>query len=211
MRSVRVVASCAICISFSGRVWRLEEHRQQLMHQLCPPPPATAHPNNGIPHIVMAQHEAEEAEIISRLMTQILVDYTCSSDNYLVDHCSVDGDGSDNASDDSDATVEQSKNKDLYVDVAKRPSAIKWDAKPGRFLTCTCPYGFIPDGNYEETVFDKAIREDDLESFVKVLNMFVNLPVAEDVPHDLNVEPRHKSSHYYEKRWFTMPQRLWIT
>ncbi len=115
-----------------------------------------------------------------------MVNFTYSSNNYFIDYCSIDGDGSDNASvysDDSDATVEQSKNENLYVDVAKRPSAVKCNVKPGRFFTCTRPCGYISDGRYlEETVFDKAIREDDLESFVKLLNMFVNLPVAEDIP-----------------------------
>ena len=118
-----------------------------------------------------------------------MVNFTYSSNDYFIDYCSIDGDGSDNASscsDDSDATVEQSKNENLYVDVAKRPSTIKCDVKPGRFFFCTRPYGSISDSKYlEETVFDKAIREDDVESFVKLINMFDNLPVAEDTPNYL--------------------------
>ena len=101
----------------------------------------------------------------------------------------IDEEGDDNESDcsyDSDATVEQKNKENLYVDVAKRPSTIKCDGKPGLLFTTPRRYGHVVNGYYlTETVFDKAIREDDLEAFVKLLNMFINLPIPESIPNNL--------------------------
>ena len=101
----------------------------------------------------------------------------------------LDDDGSDNESDcsyDSDTTVEQKDKENLYVDVAKRPSTIKCDVKPGLFFTSRRTYGYVVYGRYRpETVFDRAIREDDLGAFVKLLNMFINLPIPTNIPSSL--------------------------
>ncbi|KAK2459398.1 hypothetical protein APHAL10511_008585 [Amanita phalloides] len=121
--------------------------------------------------IAAAQYEVEESEA-----------------EFSVGHMDLDDDGSDGGSDDgsncsgrSDDTIGWGKDN-YYVDVSKRPSAVKCDARPGLFLTMTRPYGYIHHGQYlEETVFAKAIREDDLESFVKLFNMVTNLPIPEDV------------------------------
>ena len=140
--------------------------------------------------IAVAQYEAEDAEVVFSVDDMDLgIFYPVQVPSYFTDNRCVDDDGSDNGSDcsdDSDTTVEQSKNKNFYVDVAKRPSNVKCNAKPGIFFQYKRPYGSVSEASYiEETVFEKAIREDDLESFVKLLNMFVNLPVPEDIPNDL--------------------------
>ncbi|KAF8349125.1 ankyrin repeat protein [Amanita rubescens] len=118
--------------------------------------------------IAVAQYEADEEEVV-----------------FSVDDIDIDDDGSD-YSYDSDATVEQKNKENLYVDVAKRPSTIKCDVKPGLLFTTPRRYGYVVDGNYQpETVLDKAIREDDLEAFVKLLNMLINLPIPESIPNNL--------------------------
>ena len=90
--------------------------------------------------------------------------------------------GTDN-SDDSDITMEQITKDKFYVDIAKRPSTIKCDVRPDLFLTSTCGYYRMSDGHYhQETIFEKAIREDDLEAFVELLDMFINLPIPQNVP-----------------------------
>ena len=67
---------------------------------------------------------------------------------------------------------------------------------PGVFFKCKRDYGYISDGDYvEETIFEKAIRDNDLESFVKLLNMFLNLPVPEVIPSDLIVLLLSKDRH----------------
>ena len=54
------------------------------------------------------------------------------------------------------------------------------------FFECRRHYGWTSSKRYvQETVFEKAIRDNDLESFVKLLNMFVNLLVPGVLPSDL--------------------------
>ena len=147
--------------------------------------------------IAVAQYEAKEAEVIFSVDDIHLgIFYPVQAPGYFIDNRCVDDDGSNNGSNcsnSSDATVEQGKNKNFYVDVAKRRSTVKCNTKPGIFFKYKRPYGSVSDGKcneptvfyVKETVFEVAIREDDLESFVELLDMFVNLPVPEDVPNDL--------------------------
>lgn len=82
-------------------------------------------------------------------------------------------------SDDSDTTIEQIAKDKFYVDVAKRPSAIKCNVKPNLFFTTTCGYRLLSNGlYYKEMIFQKSLRENDLEAFMKLLNMFTDLPIA---------------------------------
>ena len=139
--------------------------------------------------IAVAQYEADEKEVVFSVDDVDIGKSTSFKVSTVRDECFIDDDGSDNESDcsnDSDATVEQENKENLYVDVAKRPSTIKCDIKPGLFFTTPRHYGYVVNGCYQlETVFDKAIREDDLEAFVKLLNMFINLPIPANIPNNL--------------------------
>lgn len=107
--------------------------------------------------------------------------YTCSF-FILTSFRPIDDDESDkgsNYSDESDETVDQKK---IYIDVAKRPSTIKCDVKPGVFFT-------VHQGFRFGSVFHKAIHDDDLEAFVKMLNMVIDLPTREDNIGDKLVQP----------------------
>jgi hypothetical protein len=138
--------------------------------------------------IAVAQYEADEKEVVFSVDDFDIGKSADFNTSAVRNGCFIDDDGSDNGSDcsyDSDATVEQKNKENLYVDVAKRPSTIKCDAKPSLLFTTPRRYGYV-DGYYQsETVLDKAIREDDLEAFVKLLNMFINLPILESIPKHL--------------------------
>ncbi|KAM6501508.1 ankyrin repeat protein [Amanita muscaria] len=87
----------------------------------------------------------------------------------------LDDDASDHESDrsdDSDMTVDQGTRDNDYVDISKQPSALKCTVNPSSLLTNSRMYGHVYNNNYlRETPLDKAIREDDTETFVKILNM----------------------------------------
>ena len=136
--------------------------------------------------IAVAQYEADEKDVVFSVDDMDIGKSAAFNASAVHNGCSIDDDGSDNESDNSDATVEQKNKENLYVDVAKRPSTVKCDVKPGLFFTSFRRYGCVVNGHYQvETVFDKAIREDDLEAFVKLLNMFINLPIPANIPNNL--------------------------
>ena len=139
--------------------------------------------------IAVAQYEADEKEAVFSVDDMDIGKFASFNASAVRNVCFIDEDGSDNGSDcscESDATVEQKGKENLYVDVAKRPSTIKCDVKPDLFFNTLRQYGYVLDGRYQhETVFNKVIREDDLEAFVKLLNMFNNLPIPENIPDNL--------------------------
>ncbi|KAF8629466.1 hypothetical protein AX15_003428, partial [Amanita polypyramis BW_CC] len=96
---------------------------------------------------------------------------------FSVDDMELDDDKSDNGSDYSNESDETVNQKKTFVDVSKRASAIKCKVKPDIFFLINQTYKFEP-------VFERAVREGDLETFTKMLNMLNNLPVRTDTIED---------------------------
>ncbi|KAF8335572.1 ankyrin repeat protein [Amanita rubescens] len=139
--------------------------------------------------IAVAQYEADEKEVVFSVDDMDIGKSAGFNASAVRNLRFIDDDGSDNESDcsyGSDATVEQKGKENLYVDVAKRPSTIKCDVMPGLFFMTLRQYGYVFDGHYQhETVFNKVIREDDFEAFVKLFNMTINLPTPENISNNL--------------------------
>ncbi|KIL59500.1 hypothetical protein M378DRAFT_200085 [Amanita muscaria Koide BX008] len=93
----------------------------------------------------------------------------------------LDDDASDHesdCSDDSDMTVEDTRDN-YYVDISRQPSAIKCTVNPSSLLTTSRMYGHVFNNNsLQETPLEKAIREGDTETFVKLLNMVDAFSIA---------------------------------
>lgn len=82
-----------------------------------------------------------------------------------------DSDNESDDSDDSDDTVEQDAIN--FVDIATRPSTIECDVHPKQILNCT---------NTEREPFIRAIRDDDFEAFVNILNLYKHSPKHIEFP-----------------------------
>ncbi|KAF8335552.1 hypothetical protein F5887DRAFT_921076 [Amanita rubescens] len=139
--------------------------------------------------IAIAQYEADEKEVVFSVDDMDIGKSAGFNASAVRNLRFIDDDGSDNESDcsyGSDATVKQKGKENLYVDVAKRPSTIKCDVMPGLFFMTLRQYGYVFDGRYQhETVFNKVIRENDFEAFVKLFNMTINLPTPENISNNL--------------------------
>ncbi|KAF8350967.1 hypothetical protein F5887DRAFT_912879 [Amanita rubescens] len=139
--------------------------------------------------IAIAQYEADEKEVVFSVDDMDIGESAGFNASAVRNLRFIDDDGSDNESDcsyGSDATVKQKGKENLYVDVAKRPSTIKCDVMPGLFFMTLRQYGYVFDGRYQhETVFNKVIRENDFEAFVKLFNMTINLPTPENISNNL--------------------------
>ncbi|PFH47157.1 hypothetical protein AMATHDRAFT_68340 [Amanita thiersii Skay4041] len=111
--------------------------------------------------IAVAQYDADEEEV-----------------EFSVDDMDLDDSDDDSeCSDESDRTIDQ-VNENFFVDIAKRPSGIQCDARPGTFYSTSYSVGQVADGRYTfDSVMTKAIKQDDLETFVKLVNMGTSLSV----------------------------------
>ncbi|KAJ7661416.1 ankyrin repeat protein [Mycena polygramma] len=87
-----------------------------------------------------------------------------------------DSDNDSDASDESDDTVEQDAID--FVDIASRPSTVECDVHPKDLLNSTYTPG-------DRDLLQRAIKDDDFEAFVNILNIYKHSPKHVDLPSTL--------------------------